>query len=542
MSNLAVQDRNDFGKEDLFFLQNEFQDILIESSQGDILLYIWKDWSPKLQIILTVVTLQFIMSSTFCYMFCVPSMLARSFVRKMSTRSKNTASANDIGRLLKAEGCLSESKYLHSDIEKVVENFADFMVAVLKFTPRPIESLFVRAAEDAFDKLEPGEAKAFASRMTAAFSYCRDKSRKMTTGKKLNAAVLKVCTAMLGKDNLPGRPASESKESLASRTSRSSTDGEVQQPLLHLKRPLPVRSPSPVQDRFSTPDRLSKLRREMSEAFGSLQSTIELPKSPIVIEESPVLAGRASSASRGSSDLAGSQHAPGDGPSKYVQYVDSAKLCVSRALPSGQVLEAVMEMGPHGFLVARFGDEDPFESEIPNALLAVKTAASKEPPVMRKPAAAPQKPKRKAKDRQPSPEIAFLTSTAEVEGEEKAENASAKTSHEEEGEEEGEEESEGSPDEEIDPDDETPASVAPDSLIFKGSMLKYVPAKKQSYIQEKIVVAGKNKLRLVVAVSETQSQKHKDVVKEIFEKLSKMKSFTKSKAVGLRTLAISSSA
>ena len=453
------------------------------------------------------------------------------------SRSKNTASASDIGRLLRAEGCLSESKYLHSDIEKVVENYADFMVAVLKFTQRPIESLLVRAAEEAFDKLEPGEAKTFASRMTAAFSYCRDKSRKMTTGKKLNAAVLKVCTAMLGKEGTPSkeaRPSLECKEG-SSRTSGSSTDIEAP---LHHKRPLPVRSPSPVQNRFSTPDRVSKLRKEMSAAFGTLPDTMEVLKSPIVIEDSPVVTGRNSAAAQKSSSAAGSQHGPSS--TKYVQYEDSAKLCVCRILPSGQVLEASMQIGSHGFLIARFADEEPFESEIPNALFALKSAASGIA-VMRKPAAATQQVKRKAKDvdskhvpREPSPEFVSLAG-AEDKGDDKADSA-ASTLHDE----EGEEESAGSPDEEIDPDAEEPAASTPDPLSFKGAMLKYVPAKKQSYIQEKIVVAGKNKLRLVVAVSETQSQNHKQLVKDMFDKLCKMKSFTKSKAVGLRTVALSS--
>ena len=111
-------------------------------------------------------------------------------------RSKNTASADDIARLLRAEGTLNGAKYMHSDIELVIENYVELMVAVLRFTARPIESLLVRAAQLAFE-CDPEECRAFGQRIFQAFKFCQVKSTQMTSGKKLNPCVRRVCEQML---------------------------------------------------------------------------------------------------------------------------------------------------------------------------------------------------------------------------------------------------------------------------------------------------------------------------------------------------------
>ena len=47
----------------------------------------------------------------------------------MAARIKNTASVEDIARLLRAEGSLDEQKYLQADVEAVIDSYVDFMVA-----------------------------------------------------------------------------------------------------------------------------------------------------------------------------------------------------------------------------------------------------------------------------------------------------------------------------------------------------------------------------------------------------------------------------
>ena len=44
----------------------------------------------------------------------------------------------------------------------------------------------------------------FGKRLTDAFKYCRDKSRQLTSGKKLHASVVEVCKHMRGVGSLQG--------------------------------------------------------------------------------------------------------------------------------------------------------------------------------------------------------------------------------------------------------------------------------------------------------------------------------------------------
>ena len=64
--------------------------------------------------------------------------------------------------------------------------------------------------------------------------------------------------------------------------------------------------------------------------------------------------------------------------------------------------------------------------------------------------------------------------------------------------------------------------------------MKAVYGAKQSYIQDKVVVAGKTKWRLVVAVSQVQAEDHKDIVARILAKLKRKPTFSKAEAINLR--------
>jgi hypothetical protein len=186
-----------------------------------------------------------------------------------------------------------------------------------------------------------------------------------------------------------------------------------------------------------------------------------------------------------------------------------------------------MQPGPNGFALAVFpGDNSSaIETELPNLMLIAKAQA-----VMKRPAGRGVK--------------ALKISTPTV-SEEAVEAESVPKSPElvpfgscDLEEDEGEEEEEGTEDEELEepPAQEAhePASI-PDAELFKGDQLKVVYAAKQSYIQDKVVVAGKTKWRLVVAVSEGQAEDHKEIVAGILAKLKRKPAFSKAEALNLRT-------
>ena len=94
------------------------------------------------------------------------------------SRAKNTATVQDVARLLRAEGTtLVSSRFLHADIEVVVSNYERFMVQYLKFTPRPVESQLKAAALEVYgETADAGEIPLFAQRLQSAFGYCKQKA------------------------------------------------------------------------------------------------------------------------------------------------------------------------------------------------------------------------------------------------------------------------------------------------------------------------------------------------------------------------------
>ena len=64
-------------------------------------------------------------------------------------------------------------------------------------------------------------------------------------------------------------------------------------------------------------------------------------------------------------------------------WFDPVKACMVRTVPgqAGQVEEAAMQSGPNGFLLAHFGTEQPWETEVPNTMLGLsKPVAPKAKP------------------------------------------------------------------------------------------------------------------------------------------------------------------
>jgi hypothetical protein len=126
----------------------------------------------------------------------------------------NTASEEKIVKVLR--GCLPggpDSKVLAvTDMDQLVESHVDLMSDLLKATPRPTKKLLRKGAIAAW-RYDVHEADFFASRMVAAFTYCRAKDNGATSCKKLQKGVATIVMLL--------RAASRTRKSSAEAVQRS---------------------------------------------------------------------------------------------------------------------------------------------------------------------------------------------------------------------------------------------------------------------------------------------------------------------------------
>ena len=70
-----------------------------------------------------------------------------------AARARNTASADEIRKLLKAElDGLDATKFMTTNMDKLVADYVVFMVALIKLTLRPSKKMLEAAAKAAFSK------------------------------------------------------------------------------------------------------------------------------------------------------------------------------------------------------------------------------------------------------------------------------------------------------------------------------------------------------------------------------------------------------
>ncbi len=112
------------------------------------------------------------------------------FQLAMASRVANTATPEKVAKVLRgARPAGPNPKELATtDMDKLVESHLELMADLLKATPRPTSTLLKKSALLAW-RCDAHEADLFASRMVAAFKYCRGKRNGATTFKKVHKAV-----------------------------------------------------------------------------------------------------------------------------------------------------------------------------------------------------------------------------------------------------------------------------------------------------------------------------------------------------------------
>ncbi len=278
-------------------------------------------------------------------------------------RARNEASPEELAKAIRANlRTLDTQDFACTEPSKVVDRHANLILDMLKLTPMPSAGLIASAAKVAFNT-EPEEAKLFGQRLANAISFCRKKKRSMTTGKKLSAAVVSVIgaleckaqathsvtlpTAKIGLHKLWRGISSPKKRILRAHQSISSED------------PCKVERPK-VRSRAQTTSKGSSstaIREEILALYGATPRRaiqISSPGSEFEVEEeaSPPKA-----------------HCPPEAHRR--QYLDSGRRCMLRIFPDGTEEQATMSEGPNGFALARFRQEDPIETDMPNIMLTV---------------------------------------------------------------------------------------------------------------------------------------------------------------------------
>ena len=76
-----------------------------------------------------------------------------------AARAKNTASTDEIRKLLKAElDGLGATKFMTTNMDKLVADYVVFMAALIKLTLRPSKKMLEAAAKAAFSKFKVDRA------------------------------------------------------------------------------------------------------------------------------------------------------------------------------------------------------------------------------------------------------------------------------------------------------------------------------------------------------------------------------------------------
>lgn len=120
-----------------------------------------------------------------------------SVMPTVQSRVKNEAEPKDVVRLLRGfHEKLETKQFLSCSQDDVVHNYQGFMEALLEITPRPTEALLKRSAKDAFERIKIEDANTWGRQVSAAFQFCRQKAKSMTSGLKLPAHVMRICKAL----------------------------------------------------------------------------------------------------------------------------------------------------------------------------------------------------------------------------------------------------------------------------------------------------------------------------------------------------------
>ena len=288
-------------------------------------------------------------------------------------RGKVNADTQEVIKVIRAElhnGARLEEA-AQADNEKFMDNYSQFIAALLKVCPYPSQGLIEDACKQAWgDKSD--QAVTFASRIIKAITFCRQKVKSMKSGIKLGPGCTRICNAI--KKSMEDLKRKKSDESVSPKKKRKGglipSNGKDSTPATTSA------SSSSATDTASTLA-LYGVNSSIKPLLPTLGS-FEVSQSTSCCEISSDEAIKPAAAAKtitGPIKTGTSSEQPFGEP-----WLCHKNATLKRMGPDGQMQLASMSAGKSGFAVARFPDTTvEIQTELPNLSLELQQLVFKKP-------------------------------------------------------------------------------------------------------------------------------------------------------------------
>ncbi|CAE7447197.1 CML6, partial [Symbiodinium microadriaticum] len=115
-------------------------------------------------------------------------------------RASNTATAEQVKKMLQANYKQLGTQYTDSDPVKVATAYEAFILDYLCISSRPVKTVIWKAACLAFEGLDQSQGDHFGRQIAFVVQHCRLKKKSISSGKKTAPAVLRICEALAKKE------------------------------------------------------------------------------------------------------------------------------------------------------------------------------------------------------------------------------------------------------------------------------------------------------------------------------------------------------
>ena len=115
-------------------------------------------------------------------------------------RASNTATAEQVKKMLQANYKQLGTQYTDSDPVKVATAYEAFILDYLCISSRPVKTVIWKAACLAFEGLDQSQGDHFGCQIAFVVQHCRLKKKSISSGKKTAPVVLRICEALAKKE------------------------------------------------------------------------------------------------------------------------------------------------------------------------------------------------------------------------------------------------------------------------------------------------------------------------------------------------------
>ena len=109
-------------------------------------------------------------------------------------RAANTASPLQLQKIVRSNlTCLDAKLYGQASFDLICSSYEELIIDLLQATQRPTPKALEQAAKAALDDADQAACRQWSVAVCDAITYCRNKTKSMTSGSRLEPAVLKIC-------------------------------------------------------------------------------------------------------------------------------------------------------------------------------------------------------------------------------------------------------------------------------------------------------------------------------------------------------------